>query len=162
MPRGKRRKKATTAKKSAKKGVRQMKRRVGRPRKAVVAPLGRAAAVVSELGSYRSDLLAQRDVIEAQIVAVDNALSAMGTAPVPATRGPGRRPGRQPGRAGSLKSFIGQVMSGSGIMAVKDITDAVVKAGYKSRNQTLAKSVGIALTEMPNVTKVARGQFRLR
>ncbi len=155
MPKGKRRKKLT-----AKKGVRRMKRRVGRPRKAVASPLGRAVSVVNELDSYRSDLIAQRDAIDEQLAAVDNALRAMDSSAAP--RGPGRRPGRQPGRAGSLKSYIGKVMGGRGIMAVKDITSAVVKAGYKSRNKTLAKSVGIALTEMPNVTKIGRGQFRLR
>jgi len=45
-------------------------------------------------------------------------------------------------------------------MAVKDITKGVVRSGYKTKNKTLAKSVGIALTEMPTVEKVGRGQFR--
>ena len=47
-------------------------------------------------------------------------------------------------------------------MAVKDITAAVLKAGYPSKSKTLAHSVGVALREMPGVVKVGRGQFRLR
>ncbi len=45
-------------------------------------------------------------------------------------------------------------------MTVKDVTTAVRKAGYKSKNKTLDKSVGVALSEMPGVKKVGRGTFR--
>ena len=65
-------------------------------------------------------------------------------------------------RPGSLKSVITTVLTGKGIMAVKDITAGVLKAGYKTRNKTLAKSVGIALAEMKNVAKIGRGRFRLK
>lgn len=47
-------------------------------------------------------------------------------------------------------------------MAVKDVTAAVVRAGYQTRNRTLGKSVGIALAQMPNVTKLGRGTFKLK
>ena len=47
-------------------------------------------------------------------------------------------------------------------MAVKDVTAAVLKAGYKSRDRTLGHSVAKWLAAMPNVVKVARGQYRLR
>jgi hypothetical protein len=47
-------------------------------------------------------------------------------------------------------------------MAVKDITEGVRRGGYETRNKTLAKSVGIALTQMPEVDKVGRGLFRLK
>ena len=47
-------------------------------------------------------------------------------------------------------------------MQVKDIASAVVRAGYKTRNQTLAKSVGLALASMPEVEKVGRGAYQLR
>jgi hypothetical protein len=45
---------------------------------------------------------------------------------------------------------------------VKDVTAAVRAAGYRSKNKTLDKSVGVALREMRQVVKVARGQYRLR
>ncbi len=122
------------------------------------------------LQQYRCELLEQRNAIEGQIQALEQALCAMGGRSAPARVGrpgprvPGRRgpaPG-QPPRPGSLKSHILDVLRGRGIMAVKDITDAVVKGGYRSKNKTLAKSVGIALTEMKNVAKVGRGRFRLK
>ena len=47
-------------------------------------------------------------------------------------------------------------------MGVKDVTAAIRKAGYKSKNKTLDNSVGVALADMPNVLKVGRGQYRLR
>jgi hypothetical protein len=162
MPRRKRR----TAVTMRRIGRRGMARR-GRP------PGGMAGAVRS-LHDYHGDLVRQRGELEAQIQAVENALSVMGG--VPRTYGrvgrpPGRPPGRRPGRPramgrgprpGSLKAYILDVMSGSGTMAVKDITSGVLSAGYKTKNRTLAKSVGIALTEMKNVAKVGRGKFRLK
>ena len=39
---------------------------------------------------------------------------------------------------------------------------AVTRAGYKSKNKTLAKSIGIALSVMSTVEKVGRGQFKLK
>ena len=46
-------------------------------------------------------------------------------------------------------------------MAVKDITAAVRKSGYKTKNKTLDTSVGIALAEMKNAAKLRRGVYRL-
>jgi len=122
------------------------------------------SSAVSTLQAYRRTLSAQREDLDQQIQKIDGALEAMGIGAVRVgTRGPGR-PARAAGgsRPGSLKSQIERVLSGGDIMAVKDITTGVLKAGYKTRNKTLAKSVGIALAEMPNVAKVARGRFRLR
>jgi hypothetical protein len=162
MPRRKRRK-AVTRRRVGRRGM----ARRGRP------PGGMAGALRS-LHEYHGELVAQRGQLEAQIHAVENALSVMGGTPrAYAGRGrvgrpPGRRPGRPPsmGRAprpGSLKAYILDVLShGGGTMAVKDITSGVLSSGYKTKNRTLAKSVGIALTEMKNVTKVGRGKFRLR
>jgi hypothetical protein len=89
----------------------------------------------------------------------------VGVAPPATTKvAAGRRPraGRRGARQGSLKDFIGRVLSGHGVMSVKEITAGVRKAGYKTRNKTLSKSVGIALAQMPGVEKVDRGQFRLK
>ncbi len=47
-------------------------------------------------------------------------------------------------------------------MSVRDITTAVRKAGYPSKNPTLNKNVGMALAEMLDVVRVHRGVFRLR
>jgi hypothetical protein len=47
-------------------------------------------------------------------------------------------------------------------MAVKDVTAAILKAGYKSRDKTLGHTVGRLLATMQHVVKVARGQYLLR
>ena len=43
-----------------------------------------------------------------------------------------------------------------------EVAAAVLKAGYKSRSKTLAKSVGVALRTMPGVKKIGRGVFRAK
>ncbi len=118
---------------------------------------------------HRAALLKQRAEIDSQIADIDQALAKLGfTAEAPTRKPAGRRPGPKPGRQagktrpGSLKEFVNNVLAGGGVMAVKDITTEVVRAGYKSKNKTLAKSVGIALTEMKNVKKVGRGRFRVK
>ena len=126
----------------------------GRPRS-----YGGAQAAIGGLNSYRNQLVTQRNDIDQRIGAIDSALAAMGsTARAP---GPGR--GRHGPRKGSLKEYIGKVLGArGGVMAVKDITAGVLKIGYRTKNKTLAKSVGIALTELTNVRKVGRGQFSLK
>jgi len=130
-------------------------------------------SVRGNLTRAREELIAQRNALDEQLTAVDNALCAMGTRPAAhaARRGPaaapvGRRGGRGAGpgrRAGSLKEHIAGVLSSSGgPMAVKDITEGVRRGGYQTRNKTLAKSVGIALTQMPEVQKVGRGLFQMK
>lgn len=126
-------------------------------------PMAGKSAAVQSLEAYRAELVAQRSQIDDELKGVDHALATMGRAvarmPVAANR-PATPTGRSV-RAGSLKDHIASVLAGGQVMAVRDITDGVVKSGYKSKNKTLAKSVGIALTEMPGVTKVGRGQFRM-
>ncbi len=116
------------------------------------------------------ELLQQRALLDQKVQALENAINAIGGF-TPVKRGPGpgrpprRGPGRPPGgapRPGSLKDYIARVLSEGGIMAVKDIAAGVLRAGYKTKNKTLAKSVGIALAEMKTVRKVGRGRFRLK
>ena len=83
-----------------------------------------------------------------------------------------RRAGRPPARpttsssgrdgqhGGSLKEFIVQVMKGGGVMQVAEITTAIKRAGYRTKNKTLAHSVGVALREMKGVKRGGRGMFR--
>jgi hypothetical protein len=160
MARTKRRRKAA--------GTKGTKRRRGirRGRRAMTAR-GHGAAMshaVGTLQAYRRELTSQRDDLERQIQKIDGALEAMGVSAargVPRGRGRAAAAGGGP-RPGSLKAHILSVLSGGNTMAVKDITTGVVRAGYKSKNKTLAKSVGIALAEMPGVAKVGRGRFRAR
>lgn len=129
--------------------------------------------VMSNLRAALQGLNAQRAQIDKQIAALEGALAAMGGGAPAMSPSVFRAAGRPAAarvatggsryRSGSLKEHIEAVLAASGgTMAVKDITDGVIASGYSTRNKTLAKSVGIALTEMPNVEKIGRGKFRLK
>ncbi len=159
----------------------------GRPRKGgasaqgvMGSAAGMDAGAVRQLESIHRGLLGERDRLDARIAAIAGALAALSggmpaavSAAAPSGRVMGRRPtiGRPRKdtpqvagfREGSLKAYIFKVLSGSGgkPMAVKDITAGVIGSGFASENKTLGKSVGIALTQMPGVEKVGRGQFRV-
>lgn len=155
MAKAKRRRKA-----ASKKAARRTRRTARRP-----APrTNPVSAAVQALQGHRSELLTERGRIEKELAKIDHALKAMGALAPRGKAAAAGRParGRPAGRPGSLKSYLGKVLSGGETMTVSDITAAVRKSGYKTSNKTLAKSVGIALTQMPNVTRVARGRFRLR
>ncbi|MBU0639181.1 MAG: hypothetical protein KKB50_09980 [Planctomycetes bacterium] len=161
MPRGVPRKKIT-------------RKRAGRRAASKATPYGLGGAIAS-LSAHRGRLIAQRDELDNEIGAIDSALAAISGRPATVTRWsaarkpaatPKRKTARRAGarapRKGSLKEHIAKVMQvRRGVMAVKDITAGVLKTGYKTKNKTLAKSVGTALTEMRNVTKIGRGKFRM-
>ena len=99
-------------------------------------------------------LMEQRDSLDTRIKAIQNALRTL--------RATDPLPDPNPPRSGSLASYIERVLASGRAMTVKEITEAVLQAGYVSRNKTLAKSVGALLGKMPGVTRVARGQYRRR
>jgi len=119
------------------------------------------AGVVGQLRAYRDNLAAQRAQVDSQLAAVNGVLSALGaTATVARVTGQRRTPGA---RGASLRDFIERVLRARrGPMAVKDVTAAILKAGYKSRDKTLRHTVGRLLATMQHVVKVARGQYLLR
>ncbi len=162
MPRAKGRKAA--AKKTAQRGPgKRRARKVAR----TVGATGMSGAI-SSLRACHAGLVAQRKELDGQLDVLARALEAVtGTPGRRAGRKPGRKPGPKPGtggtfRPGSLKAYIAKALKGGGVLAVKDITTGVLKSGYKTKNKTLAKSVGIALTEMRGATKVGRGRFHMR
>ena len=97
------------------------------------------------------------------MTALDRALAVLG-AGAPAWKAPaGKQHGATVYRSGTLKAHIQSVLQArGGEMAVKEVTAAVRKSGYKSKNKTLDTSVGIELAGMPGVMKIRRGVFRLR
>jgi len=156
--------KRAAKKKRARRGVRKMIRRVGgRAKRARQVAAGGTAPLLRQMQAYRDNLVAERAQVASQIDAIEQALTAMGAArrapagrPAPGRRGVGVR-------RGSLKYYVERVLrAGAGPMAVKDVTAGVRKAGFKSKNKTLAKSVGIAMSQMPKVAKLSRGVFRLK
>lgn len=140
-------------------------RRAGRgtPRPAALRMTG--GTVAGNLAAARQGLLNERSQIDRQIAILDQALSMLSGVRV--QRGPAPAASRKRGgggafRSGSLKDHIHQVLARAGSpMAVKDITERVTASGFTTRNKTLAKSVGIALTQMPGVVKVGRGMFKI-
>lgn len=167
------------AKKRRRKAAKKQSKKVAKRQRKPASAMGRGADVSDEFSPIREDLEAhrarlatRRDELDSLIAHIDGMLGTIegspraSAAPSPLRRPAGKVSRRIPGgggvtvRKGSLKDHIMQVMAGKGTMAVKDITSGVRKTGYKTRNKTLAKSVGIALAQMPNVEKVGRGQFR--
>jgi hypothetical protein len=152
-------KKAKAAKKKKGRVVAKKKRT------AVSKPAARTAAsglggALASMNAYRNHLSAQRSEIDNRIQAIDGALAAMGSGSaklVVARRKPDKRP-----RGGSLKDYIARVLRGLARgKSVGDIAAAVKKAGYKSKDKRLSQSVGKAMAEMRNVTRVERGVYRL-
>jgi hypothetical protein len=124
---------------------------------------GSLASVINELRAYRDGLGDRRSQFDTQIAAVEGALAALRANMYPVvTRA--RRTHRAAGhRQGSLREFIERVLRARrGVMSVQDVTTAVRKAGYQTKNKKLDKKVQIALANLPNVIRVARGQYRLR
>ncbi len=157
-------KKKVAGKKAAKRIVGKKVQQARRPAKrARPVRQGGTTPLLQQMQAYRSDLIAQRAQVNTQIGAIERALAALGTK----IGAPARKPaaGRRgaAARPGSLKTYVERVLRARGrSMAVKDVTDAVLRAGFKSTNKTLAKSVGIALSQMRNVRKVSRGLFSLK
>lgn len=158
MPRGKK----STKRKVVKRGRR------GRPRGGA-ARGSVSTGLVRNIEQYRQELIGQRDAIDQKLSALDQALRAFSGGGARARAARAAAPARaEDGRAGaafrpgSLKDYITQVLASGGTRTVKDISQAVIDAGYKTKNRTLATSVGLALAEMPNVRKVSRGTYRLK
>lgn len=150
-------------------GVKRRKHRNGRrgPRRG--GGLGFMEAAVTQLNVVRSRLASERDALSTRIAAVDSAIASLGGAAVrggggrtaSAGRPTGARGRGRPSPGGSLKDHIVKVMQGRGTMRVKDVTAGVLDSGFPTRNKTLGKSVGIALTQIPGMKKLGRGRFRL-
>lgn len=147
-----------------------------------------ARRLTSDLQGYQKSLMSQRESLDRQIAAVAEAIQAMGAAPAAAAapagrragmggmrgaggmragggavrRGPGRPRGSRSGaRAGSLKSYIADVLSkAGGPLSVKEITQGVLRSGYKSKSKTLGNQVSAAIAGM-SLSKVGRGLYQV-
>jgi len=130
--------------------------------------------LLGELNACRGELAAQRAAIDAQVAALDQVMATLGApAAKPKARTKvGRKAGtrvrrprrpRRTAREGSLRSYVEEVLrTQRGPLTVKEVTTAVLKAGYKSRNKELPKTIGKFLRAMPGVARVERGVFRVK
>jgi uncharacterized C2H2 Zn-finger protein len=120
------------------------------------------AGLLGDVHTWRAELAARQAELETQVAALDQLLAVLaGAAPrAAATPGPRGR-SRGPVRQGSLKSFVVRVLHAARRpMRRIEIADAVLKAGYKSRDKTFAKSVGVVLRTVPGVKKLGRGVYQ--
>ena len=122
-----------------------------------VAVSDRAADLVSRMQDYHAKLLARRDAIEAEIAAISEAIDAMGaTATAPSReRRPDRPAGRvdgthDPGHRGlSLKSYVLRVLRQRKTpITVRELADAVLRAGYRTKAMNLRGSLSAVLPVM--------------
>jgi hypothetical protein len=122
--------------------------------------------VLGVLSACRDELAAQRTTIDSQVAAFDQAIAVLGGPVVKTTAAPRiwrRSRRRQAARPGTLPAYIRQVMHAHrGPMTIKEVTAAVRKAGCKSRNKDLPKTVGKYLAAMPNAVNVDRGVYRMK
>lgn len=155
---------------------RKKKVRRGRP-KGGASSSSRQQDLLNQLRAYHADLASQAAALETEMASIGDAIEAMGSpAPAAAASRAKGRPGRPKGTANrggarpgprpagtSLKDYITKVLGQSPrAMRVKDITSAVVRAGYKSKSKTLPNQVSTMLADMAKsrkIKKMGRGLF---
>jgi len=154
-------KRVKRAKLAGKKGVAKRKAQVLSARK---APAGGSGRVLREMKAYHADLAAMRSSLNAQIDAIEVAMEAMTgiqAKSAPQRRAPTRGRGR-PGRAGSLKDSVVNVLRKHRTpMSPRDLSSAVVRAGYKTKAKDLTKAISNILPQLKMVKKVGRGMYRV-
>ncbi len=120
------------------------------------------------LQSERDKLAAQLDAVDKQIAALTGKAGkrgrkatrkkSAGRKPATKTRRPRRGKGAKP-----LVEYVKQVLAKSDDgMRVKDIMEAVKKAGYKSSSKDFYGIVAAAVRDEDNFEKVKRGVYKLK
>ena len=131
---------------------------------------GEGERLLGEMQHYYQSLVDRRASLDAEIDAMERAVSAMGNAATTTRSSAGRRgrPAgggrrRAEGRAGSLKDFIGRVLgSRSTALSPREIGTQVKRAGFKTKAADLTKAVSNTLPKMRNVKRVGFGQYTLK
>jgi hypothetical protein len=119
------------------------------------------ADMLYEFTARRAELAAQRATLDSQAAALDRVIAAFGKPAAAKVRRGGHQ--RRAAQETSLPAHILRVLRAHRRpMAIKAVTAAVLKAGYKSKNKELPKTVGKYLARLPGVIRVARGVFRLK
>lgn len=87
-------------------------------------------------------------------------------------RGPGRPKGSTSkgakqeisrSRGDSLKTHIASVLREAGRpMEIKEITDAVLKNGFQTKNKSLAKTVSLTMKDIDEAKRVGRGTYEYK
>lgn len=129
------------------------------------------ADIVSRMKTTRDKLIREYAAAARRIAAIDEAMRSFGAGVASAFKSAGKsaakvgRPSKSGGskyRRGSLKECITKVMANGKVWNAPSVAKAVESAGYKTKNKTFTKSVAIALGSMSNVSRVARGKYKLK
>lgn len=94
--------------------------------------------------------------LAAKLAAVDRQIAVL-------TGGPQRRVRKRKGRIGkSLAEYIcGVLTKAKGGMRARDVTAAVLQAGYRTKDKTFSKTVAKTLASDRRFKRVSRGVYKL-
>lgn len=115
--------------------------------------------------AYHGALMAEHTSLQARMDALTNAMATLGTVTPAGPKRKTTKRGRPAGsgvRPGSLKDHIVRVMrQTTRPMGPRDISNKVLKAGFKTKAKDISKAVSNKLPELKNVKKVGFGLYRL-
>jgi hypothetical protein len=60
-----------------------------------------------------------------------------------------------------LKAFLVEALSNGGSMRARDLADAVLAAGYRTKDKNFPKAVAVALSTDKQFRRVSRGVYKL-
>jgi hypothetical protein len=119
----------------------------------------------------RTRLAAELAMIDGRIALLGGKPAAtprLGRPPKGAKRGKRAKLGRPPGRrqvggvAGkSLKEFLVDAMKNGETMRARDLTDAVLAAGYATKDRNFRQTVASALAGDKRFRRIRRGMYKL-
>lgn len=125
-------------------------------------------SMIEDLKSERASLLGRLSELDAELREYGVAPANGASRPVKSPRRAGPRASAAPTgkapRKDSLKDFIIRVLHAEP-MTTKEITDAVMQAGYSSTSKTLAQSVSVACGDLARdkfIVKNGRGKYSAR
>jgi len=120
---------------------------------------GSALAVIE--AKYVKELQARRARLACELATIDERLGTFGKLAAPARRVTRHRRRRRSGAP--LRTFVARVLSkASGALRVREIEQAVRRAGYKTRAKDLYNAITAVLAQSREVRKTGRGRYALK
>ncbi|NQT11257.1 MAG: hypothetical protein HQ582_00820 [Planctomycetes bacterium] len=128
--------------------------------------IARAEERIAGLEKKRANLLAQVGAVDAEIASLKGEDKPAPTPAAPAPKAKKKSKKRvkaKRGRKGTLVGAIANALKAADSpMKVADIAKAVVKAGYKTKSKNVPNLIREALTRVPRIKKVSRGQYTMK
>jgi hypothetical protein len=150
--------------KSGARKARRVKVRSARPRRTTAARGGTtplARTLLQRLRRHRAALASRLAGLQSEMSRVEKAIAAVSEQTITGPRSRSSRRARGV-RAGSLRDHITKFLRSSRApKSPKQITEGVLKAGYKTKSKHLATAVRNALSKIEGIKKVGFGMYRL-